>query len=45
MVILSLLLRDGTITATEACDSGLVDEIVPAGGLRARVLELAETLT
>jgi enoyl-CoA hydratase/carnithine racemase len=41
---LSLLLRDGTISADEAHDWGLVDEIVPADRLRARVLELGESL-
>jgi len=42
---LALLLRDGTITAAEARTWGLVDEIVPAERVRARVLEIAESLT
>jgi len=41
---LSLLLRDGTIGAAEARAWGLVDEVVPARRLRARVLEIAESL-
>ena len=40
----SLLLRDGTISAAEAHAWGLVDEIVPVRRLRARVLEIAESL-
>ena len=42
---LSLLLRDGTISAAEARDWGLVDQVVSAERLRARVLEIAESLT
>jgi enoyl-CoA hydratase/carnithine racemase len=42
--VLSLLLRDGTITAEEARSWGLVDEVVPAGRLRARAIEIAESL-
>jgi enoyl-CoA hydratase/carnithine racemase len=42
--VLSLLLRDGTITAEEARSWGLVDEVVPGGRLRARALEVAESL-
>jgi enoyl-CoA hydratase/carnithine racemase len=42
---LSLLLRDGTITAAEARAWGLVDEVVGRSQLRGRVLELAESLT
>jgi enoyl-CoA hydratase/carnithine racemase len=41
---LSLLLRDGTIGPVEALELGLVDEIVPARRLRARVFEVAESL-
>jgi enoyl-CoA hydratase/carnithine racemase len=41
---LSLLLRDGTITAAEACDRGLVDHVVPTADLRARAFEIAESL-
>jgi enoyl-CoA hydratase/carnithine racemase len=43
--VLSLLLRDGTIGADQARDWGLVDEIVPRERLRARALEIAETLS
>jgi len=42
---LSLLLRDGTITAPEAHRWGLVDHVVPASDLRRRALEIAESLT
>ena len=42
--VLSLLLRDGTITATEAHAWGLVDEVVPADHLRAHAVEIAESL-
>ena len=42
--VLSLLLRDGTITATEARAWGLVDEVVPADHLRAHAVEIAESL-
>lgn len=42
--VLSLLLRDGTITAQEARSWGLVDEVVPANRLRARAIEIAESL-
>ena len=43
--VLSLLLRDGTIPAEQARDWGLVDEVVSRDHLRARALEIAETLT
>jgi enoyl-CoA hydratase/carnithine racemase len=43
--VLELLLRDGTITAAQARDRGLVDEVVPLDRLRARALEIAESLT
>jgi enoyl-CoA hydratase/carnithine racemase len=43
--VLSLLLRDGTIPADQARDWGLVDEVVSRDRLRARALEIAETLT
>jgi enoyl-CoA hydratase/carnithine racemase len=42
---LSLLLRDGTITATEARTWGLVDEVVSSTQLHERVREIAESLT
>jgi enoyl-CoA hydratase/carnithine racemase len=41
---LSLLLRDGTITAAEARVWGLVDETVSRSQLHGRVLEIAESL-
>ncbi len=42
--VLSLLLRDGTITAAEAHAWGLVDEVVPADHLHAHAVEIAESL-
>ncbi|HEY8216272.1 MAG TPA: enoyl-CoA hydratase/isomerase family protein [Acidimicrobiia bacterium] len=42
---LSLLLRDGTITADEARAWGLVDDVVDRDRLRMRVLEIAESLS
>jgi len=42
--VLSLLLRDATITAEEARSWGLVDEVVPVDRLRARAVEVAESL-
>jgi enoyl-CoA hydratase/carnithine racemase len=42
---LSLLVRDDTITAAEALEQGLVDEVVRAGDLSTRAFEIAESLT
>lgn len=42
--VLELLLTDGTIPATTAREWGLVDEVVPAAQLDARLLEIAESL-
>jgi 2-(1,2-epoxy-1,2-dihydrophenyl)acetyl-CoA isomerase len=41
---LELVLTDGTISATTACELGLVDEVVPHAQLDARLLEIAESL-
>jgi len=43
--VLELLMRDGTIGAEEARDRGLVDEVVTHDRLRARALEIAESLS
>jgi enoyl-CoA hydratase/carnithine racemase len=43
--VLALLLLDGTIGADQARDRGLVDEVVPRDRLRARALEIAESLS
>jgi enoyl-CoA hydratase/carnithine racemase len=43
--VLALLLRDGTISAAQAREWGLVDEVVPPEEVRARALEIAESLS
>ena len=41
---LRILLTNPTLTATEACDIGLITEVVPDGELSARAGEIAKSL-